>query len=103
MHCVSLFEETHFLWEMTSRLSPYSALSLVRLWTVPHISLWSFVEAHFLLGDDFLFVSVFSAMFGSTANTCTASVYGVFGRVQRHAWFDSGYKFMRQTTEAGFC
>ena len=37
-------------------------------------------RSSFSLGDDFLFVSVFSAMFGSTANTCTASVYGVFGR-----------------------
>ena len=23
-------------------------------------------------------------------------------RIQRYAWFYSGYKFMRQTTEAGF-
>ena len=30
------------------------------------------------LGDDFKIVSVFSAELGSTADTCTASVYGAF-------------------------
>ena len=29
-------------------------------------------------GDDFMFVSVFSAELGSSADTCTASVYGAF-------------------------
>ena len=33
-----------------------------------------------------------------------ASVYGALEgrRIQRYAWFNSGYKFMRHTTEAGF-
>ena len=30
------------------------------------------------LGDDFMIVSVFSAELGSSAETCTASVYGAF-------------------------
>ena len=33
------------------------------------------------LGDDFMIVSVFSAELGSTADTCTASVYGAFKRL----------------------
>ena len=54
-----------FLWEMTSGLSPYSALSLVRqrlravrqsTWLSERISHFSWFP-----GDDFLFVSVFSA------------------------------------------
>ena len=33
-----------------------------------------------------------------------ASVYGALKvrRIQRYAWFNSRYQFMRQTTEAGF-
>ena len=61
------FEEAHFLWEMTPRLSLYSAL-----------------------------------MLGSTVDTCSALVVRSFWngrRIQRYAWFNSGYKFMRHTTE----
>ena len=66
------------LWEMTSGLSPYSALSLVRhrihaLRQSMRLSgsvvfLWEMTEI----------VSVFSAELGSSADTCTASVYGAF-------------------------
>ena len=62
-----------------------------------------------------LFVPVYSALLGSTADTCGASVYGVFhilrelvdygssGRFSTcsfsvFAWFNSEYKFMRQST-----
>ena len=51
------------LWEMTSGLSPYSALSLVR--QRRHV-----LCSSFSLGDDFKFVSVFSAQLGSTVDTC---------------------------------
>ena len=61
-------------------VSPYSALSLVRqrkhglrqsteLVVCSHISTW-------FLGDDFMFISIFSVELGSSADTCTASVYG---------------------------
>ena len=55
--------------QMTSCLSPYSALSLVRQRT------------HALRQSMELFKG---------------------RRIQRYAWFNSGYKFMRQTTEADF-
>ena len=55
-------------------LSPYSALSLVRQRIHALCS-------SFPLGDDFKFVSVFSALLGSIVDTCSASVYGAFGRV----------------------
>ena len=55
-------------------LSPYSALSLVRQRI--HVLCGSFS-----LGDDFKFVSVFGARLGSIVDTCSASVYGAFGRV----------------------
>ena len=65
--------------------------------------------------DFFRFVSVFCVVLGSTADTCGASVYGVFpflrvlvdygssGRFSTcffsaFAWFNSEYKFMRQST-----
>ena len=67
-------------WEMTSCWSPYSALSLVRQRThALRQSTRLLEEFHtlswFTLGDDFMLVSVFSAELGSTADTCTASVY----------------------------
>ena len=37
-----------------------------------------FSTCRWTLGDDFMFVSVFSAELGSSADTCTASVYGAF-------------------------
>ena len=55
--------------QMTSCLSPYSALSLVRQ------------RIHALRQSMELFKG---------------------RRIQRYAWFNSGYKFMRQTTEADF-
>ena len=61
-----------------------------------------------------MFVSVFSAQLGSLMDTCTASVYEAFWnfshflrsgglwclRIQRSAWFDSGY--MRCVSLRGF-
>ena len=66
--------------QMTSRLSPYSALSLVRqrIHAVRQSTRLSGRISHYFSwfpGDDFMFVSVFSAEFGSSADTCTASVY----------------------------
>ena len=64
---------------MTSRWMPYSALYLVRQWIHVSVSLRRRVScAGGLFGDDFRIVSVFSAELGSTADTCTASVYGAF-------------------------
>ena len=65
-------------------LSSYSALFVVHLWIhALRQSTELFEDAHTLstwsnLGDDFMFVSVCSAELGSTADTCTASVYGAF-------------------------
>ena len=32
----------------------------------------------------------------------STELFGMVRRIQRYAWFNSGYKFMRHTTEAGF-
>ena len=59
------------------------------------------------LGDDFVEMVVFSAMLGSTValgDDFVAMVVfsAMLGSTLRNAWFNSGYRFMRQTTEAGF-
>ena len=53
-------------------------------------------------GDDFKIVSVFSAELGSIVDTCSALSLRSFWkgrRIQRCAWFNNGYKFMRHTME----
>ena len=70
-----------FLWEMTSGLSPYSALSLVRqrIHAVRQSTWLSERISHLLVsGRRLHVVSVFSAELGSTADTCTTSVYRAF-------------------------
>ena len=129
------------LWEMTSGLSPYSALSLVRqrlpavrqsTWLPERISHFSWFPGDdfmlspysvlrwvrqrihalrqsmefvvcFYLGDDFMFISVFSVELASSADTCSASAYRAFGMVAVSALclVQRGYKFLRPTTEAG--
>ena len=83
MRCVSLrglLDEFHTisrgLWEMTAGLSPYSALSLVRqrIHAVRQSTRLSGRISHvfhvkWFPGDDFMFVSVFSAELGSTVDT----------------------------------
>ena len=62
---------------MTSCWSPYSALSLVRQRIhALRQSTELLKKLTYFLGDVFMLVSVFSAELGSTADTCTASVYG---------------------------
>ena len=56
-----------FFWEMTSGLSPFSSLSLVRQRI--H-ALRQSTRLSFFLGDDFTIVSVFSAELVSTVDTC---------------------------------
>ena len=47
-------------------------------------------------GDDFMFVSVFSAELGSSADTCTASVYGAFcAQLQSSSWSSSSLSSRR--------
>ena len=77
-------------------LSPYSALSLVRQRI--HV-----LCSSFSLGDDFKMVSVFSAQLGLIVDTRSASAYRALEvrRILRYAWFNSGYKFMRHSSEAG--
>ena len=82
MRCVSLrgFLEEFlalrvFLWEMTSGLSPYSALSLVRqrIHAVRQsTSLYGRISHFLVSGRRLHVVSVFSAELGSTADTWTA-------------------------------
>ena len=53
--------------------SGYMLASVLRLGRISHIFyVW------WTPGDDFMFVSVFSAELGLTADTCSASVYGAF-------------------------
>ena len=63
---------------MTSCLTPYSALSLVRLRIHALRQSMELLMKLISLGDDFMIVSVFSAVLGSLVDTCTASVYGAF-------------------------
>ena len=93
------------LWEMTSGLSPYSALRFIlqRIHAVRQSTRLSGRFSHYFSLFPHV-VSVFSAEHGSTADTCSASVYEAFWkdrRFYRFAWFHSGYKFMRHM-EAGF-
>ena len=65
---------------LSGPFSPYSALSLVRQRIhALHQSTELFEEAHIFPRE------------GDSGH-----------RIQRYAWFNSGYKFMRQTAEAGF-
>ena len=80
-----------FFWEMTSCLSPYSALSLVRWWIhALRQSMELLMKlTYFPRGGDSL--TVFSAMLGSTANTCALcdGLMGCFfGQVQASAFMD---------------
>ena len=61
-------------------LSPYSALSWVRQ-RIHALRQSTEIVVCSHLGDDFMFISVFSVELASSADTCSASAYRAFGMV----------------------